>query len=69
MHEMCLIGYKFVILDGAFLVHAPGVKRKSNTIKPVDARNVHLYQNMHYYDDIIRKVTKLHGAKQQCKIH
>uniref|UniRef100_A0A1B6CXQ4 N-acetyllactosaminide beta-1,3-N-acetylglucosaminyltransferase n=1 Tax=Clastoptera arizonana TaxID=38151 RepID=A0A1B6CXQ4_9HEMI len=69
MHEMCLLGYKFVILDGAFLVHAPGVKRKSNIAKLTDSRNAHLYQNMHYYDDIIRKVTKLHGAKQQCKIH
>ncbi|XP_046395042.1 beta-1,4-glucuronyltransferase 1-like [Ischnura elegans] len=27
MHQMCLLGYRFVILDRAFLVHTPGVKR------------------------------------------
>jgi N-acetyllactosaminide beta-1,3-N-acetylglucosaminyltransferase len=29
--EMCLIGYRFVVLDSAFLVHRPGVRAVMHT--------------------------------------
>lgn len=32
MHEMCLLDYRFVILNGAFLVHTPGMKRKRDKL-------------------------------------
>ncbi|KAL0268584.1 UNVERIFIED_CONTAM: hypothetical protein PYX00_010462 [Menopon gallinae] len=32
MHEMCLQDYRFVILNGAFLVHTPGIKRQRDKI-------------------------------------
>lgn len=32
MHEMCLLDYRFVILNGAFLVHTPGMKQKRDKV-------------------------------------
>lgn len=47
MDHMCLSGYKFVILDRAFLVHSPGIKRKSPKVskwrKPHEQKNMKLY--------------------------
>lgn len=34
MYEMCLLDYRFIILDGAFLVHSPGVKHRKTKEKP-----------------------------------
>nr|XP_053629325.1 beta-1,4-glucuronyltransferase 1-like [Cherax quadricarinatus] len=31
MHELCLRDYNFVILDRAFLVHAPGIKKRNKS--------------------------------------
>lgn len=33
MYEMCLLDYRFIILDGAFLVHSPGVKHRKTKDK------------------------------------
>ncbi|XP_040070801.1 beta-1,4-glucuronyltransferase 1-like [Ixodes scapularis] len=30
-YEMCLMGYKFHVLDNAFLVHAPGIKQRGES--------------------------------------
>lgn len=52
MFEMCLLNYRLVVLDGAFLVHTPGIKRKSQVanaareefFRPHERRNAKLYQ-------------------------
>lgn len=33
---MCLLNYNFMVLDNAFLIHQPGVKRKSQN--PVQSK-------------------------------
>nr|CAD7587122.1 unnamed protein product [Timema genevievae] len=52
MGEMCLMGYRFIILDGAFLVHTPSIKRRSDiTIertawrRPHERRNIKMYES------------------------
>ncbi|XP_066594015.1 beta-1,4-glucuronyltransferase 1-like [Prorops nasuta] len=52
MFEMCLLNYRLVVLDGAFLVHTPGIKRKSQKtnsrrqefLHPQEKRNAKIYQ-------------------------
>ncbi|XP_075212873.1 beta-1,4-glucuronyltransferase 1-like [Lycorma delicatula] len=68
MHEMCLLGYRFVILDGAFLVHAPGMKKRGTTDSGLWRMNHHV-KNMAHYDSVIEKMTKRHGSRQSCKVH
>ncbi|XP_054269524.1 beta-1,4-glucuronyltransferase 1-like isoform X2 [Macrosteles quadrilineatus] len=67
MHEMCLLGYRFVILDGAFLVHAPGIKRHPGPRSEV--QTAHHYNNMRHYEQIMKAVSDRLGSKQGCKIH
>lgn len=62
---MCLMGYRFVILDGAFLVHAPGIKRRPAG----DIRTSHHFENMQHYDEIMRRVTRLRGTRHGCRTH
>lgn len=42
MHEMCLQDYRFVILNGAFLVHTPGIKRQRDKINHNTLANKYL---------------------------
>ncbi|XP_043501473.1 beta-1,4-glucuronyltransferase 1-like isoform X2 [Polistes fuscatus] len=54
MFEMCLLNYRLVVLDGAFLVHTPGIKRKPQSVsvarqeflRPHEKRNAKLYQRV-----------------------
>lgn len=68
MHEMCLLRYRFVILDGAFLVHAPGVKRKTDIIKDNWRIEQQKLNNVHY-DNIIARITGRHKENTRCKVH
>lgn len=40
MYEMCLRDYRFIILDGVFLVHTPGVKHRKDKNKKIKANQV-----------------------------
>lgn len=53
MHEMCLLEYRFVILNGAFLVHTPGIKRRNSKI--LKSRNLHLKSNFSSRNSITTK--------------
>lgn len=67
MLEMCLIGYKFVILDGAFLVHWPGIKRKSMDMKLRNKwRSSYLLQNSRQYSLIINKLFNKYSKNSKC---
>jgi len=54
MFEMCLLNYRLVVLDGAFLVHTPGIKRKARKInvatqeffRPHERKNARIYQRV-----------------------
>lgn len=68
MHEMCLLRYRFIILDGAFLVHAPGVKKKTDIIKD-NWRNEQQRLNNFHYDNIITTITARQKHNNRCKVH
>lgn len=68
MHEMCLLRYHFVILDGAFLVHAPGVKRKADVIRD-SWRSRFQRENSLKYDLIIKSVSDRYKYNSRCKVH
>ena len=65
---MCLLNYRLIILDGAFLVHTPGIKRKTAKInaakqeflKPHEKRNARIYQR------IIRRLLKQYPTNRKC---
>ncbi|XP_043482297.1 beta-1,4-glucuronyltransferase 1-like [Leptopilina heterotoma] len=68
MFEMCLMNYRLIILDGAFLVHRPGIKRKtiSNNnemplIRAQERRNSRIYQN------VIRRLVKQYHSDRKCR--
>nr|CAH7749853.1 unnamed protein product [Callosobruchus chinensis] len=66
MLEMCLIGYKFVILDGAFLVHWPGMKKTKN--KDEKWREEYVKANANEYHIILRNLTAKYPQRPQCKM-
>lgn len=68
MHEMCLLRYRFVILDGAFLVHSPGVKRKADITKDNWRLEQQRLNNFHY-DNIITSITARQKHNTRCKVH
>lgn len=67
MLEMCLIGYQFVILDGAFLVHWPGIKRQKHKLK-YSWRSIFQQQNFKNYANIIKKLRKKYDNNPKCKL-
>ncbi|KAG7207121.1 hypothetical protein KM043_000996 [Ampulex compressa] len=68
MFEMCLQNYRLVILDGAFLVHTPGIKRKPLKINasrrelvlPHERRNAKIYQR------VVKRLLKRYPANRKC---
>lgn len=68
MFEMCLLNYRLVVLDGAFLVHTPGIKRKAPKInaatqeffRPHERRNAKIYQRE------IKRLIKRYPINRRC---
>ncbi|XP_076638900.1 beta-1,4-glucuronyltransferase 1 [Colletes latitarsis] len=68
MFEMCLLNYRLVILDGAFLVHTPGIKRKrikvdlarQELLRPHEKRNAQIYQR------VIKRLLKQYPVNRKC---
>ncbi|RLU24349.1 hypothetical protein DMN91_002437 [Ooceraea biroi] len=68
MFEMCLLNYRLVVLDGAFLVHTPGIKRKTRKInatvqeffRPHERRNARIYQR------VIKRLIKRYPINRRC---
>lgn len=68
MLEMCLIGYRFVILDGAFLVHWPGIKKKKTT-EGEKWRSKFIKANSNTYQKILKNLTsKYPSGRSMCKL-
>ncbi|KAJ8969235.1 hypothetical protein NQ317_008121 [Molorchus minor] len=66
MLEMCLIGYKFVILDGAFLVHWPGIKKTK--ILEETWRSDFVTENTMEYKNILTQLAMKYNLNPQCKL-
>ncbi|XP_031844960.1 beta-1,4-glucuronyltransferase 1 isoform X2 [Nomia melanderi] len=68
MFEMCLLNYRLVILDGAFLVHTPGIKRK--TVKVDVAKQEflksHERRNARIYQRVIKRLLKEYPPNRKC---
>ncbi|XP_043669492.1 beta-1,4-glucuronyltransferase 1-like isoform X1 [Vespula pensylvanica] len=68
MFEMCLLNYRLVVLDGAFLVHTPGIKRKPQIIsvarqeflRPHEKRNAKLYQR------VVKRLLAQYPTNRKC---
>lgn len=63
---MCLIGYKFVILDGAYLVHWPGMK-KTKTNQGEKWRQAFIKENTKEYQKILKQLITKYTPTPQCK--
>ncbi|KAJ1530534.1 hypothetical protein ONE63_005423 [Megalurothrips usitatus] len=71
MHAMCLLGYRFVILDGGFLVHTPGMKRPGKKhAEAVAWRQPHEEVNAKLYERIVRATESRLGSRPlTCRLH
>lgn len=60
-----MLDYNFVVMDNAFLVHKPGVKKKKiQNIKFLDQRA----KNEKFLKEIQTELTKLYGDNKNCKV-
>lgn len=65
---MCLNNYKFIILDGAFLVHWPGMKKTKTQVAEA-WRSKFMKENSEAYQKILKNLTvKYPLARSQCKM-
>ncbi|XP_034947951.1 beta-1,4-glucuronyltransferase 1-like [Chelonus insularis] len=68
MLEMCLLNYHLIILDGAFLVHSPGIKRK---LKKINASNIYEHsqekKNAQIYLSITQNLLKKYPTNKKCR--
>ena len=61
---MCMHDYRYAVLDNAFLVHRPGIKkigRNKQFREEIVRQNYRLYK-------IRDKLRKIHGKKPECLI-
>jgi len=67
MHELCLEGYNFAILDTAFLLHRPGIKKHKDKSQE-DLRLQFIKQNSLFYAEIMNEMRKrFHTNETRCK--
>ncbi|XP_017886278.1 uncharacterized protein LOC108628694 isoform X2 [Ceratina calcarata] len=68
MFEMCLLNYRLIILDGAFLVHTPGIKRKAvkTDRRRQDFFKIHEKKNARIYQRTIKQLLKRYPANRRC---
>ncbi|XP_011707767.1 PREDICTED: beta-1,4-glucuronyltransferase 1-like [Wasmannia auropunctata] len=68
MFEMCLLNYRLVVLDGAFLVHIPGIKRRAPKINAAmqDFFRPHEKRNAKIYQRVIKRLIKRYPINRRC---
>ncbi|KAF2360728.1 hypothetical protein FHG87_008519 [Trinorchestia longiramus] len=75
MHELCLRRYELVILDRAFLVHSPGIKRLPRRGgrgwgAPHDSwRAPFIKTNSRVYEEVVTALDNKYGADKRCPHH
>ncbi|XP_054010778.1 beta-1,4-glucuronyltransferase 1-like [Hylaeus anthracinus] len=68
MFEMCLLNYRLVILDGAFLVHTPGIKRKKMKVDTAkqELLKSHEKRNAKIYQRVVKRLLKQYPVNRKC---
>lgn len=62
------MGYRFVILDGAFLVHWPGIKKMKTTVAE-SWRSKFIKENSDAYQKILKNLTSRYPSPRfKCKL-
>ena len=64
MYEMCLMDYDILVLDNAFLVHAPGIKHIDE--QDSSRRLKFIKRNNQVYNTILAKLRKKYGSHNAC---
>ena len=64
MYQMCLMNYDMLILDNAFLVHAPGIKYHNQ--KDDKLRLPFIIQNQRVHSSLLTNLRKKYGTKNKC---
>ena len=68
---MCLMNYRLIVLDGAFLVHTPGIKCKpsrTNMKKIVNSSDrVQEKRNARIYQIVTRRLLKQYPINRRCR--
>lgn len=64
MYEMCLMDYDILVLDNAFLVHAPGIKHIDE--QDMSRRLNFIKRNNQVYNTILAKLRKKYGSPKGC---
>ncbi|XP_074110640.1 beta-1,4-glucuronyltransferase 1 [Cotesia typhae] len=69
MLEMCLMNYHLIILDGAFLVHTPGIKRKTYQLNPSKSTFERTQEvlNAQIYQSITQNLLKQYPINRKCR--
>lgn len=73
MLEMCLLNYRLIVLDGAFLVHTPGIKYKPGASR-IEMRNESSYaprsleerRNARIYRNSTRRLLNKYPINKRC---
>lgn len=61
---LCVLDYEFHVLDNAFLVHRPGIKK----LNDIEYRNAHKKQTRKTMNDIIvPELLSLYGERNGCR--
>ncbi|CAG0884783.1 unnamed protein product [Darwinula stevensoni] len=65
MYALCVLGYRFLILDNAFLVHKPGIKNYT-----IDTwRDGLVAEQNHYISTFLTsRLVSIYGQKEECTI-
>ena len=65
MYALCAMGYKFAILDNAFLVHSPGIK----VYHRIPWRDAVAAKQASFVQKVVKpELTALYGASPNCYI-
>ncbi|XP_008556765.1 beta-1,4-glucuronyltransferase 1 [Microplitis demolitor] len=69
MLEMCLMNYQLIILDGAFLVHTPGIKRKTYQLNPSKSTFERTQEmlNAQIYQSITHNLLNQYPINRKCR--
>lgn len=70
-YAMCVLNYEFHILDNAFLVHKPGIKKRRETRLNKDGRETRLNKrqtNGLIDHKIYREMRIIYGSRKGCSI-
>ncbi|XP_014614590.1 PREDICTED: beta-1,4-glucuronyltransferase 1-like isoform X2 [Polistes canadensis] len=68
MFEMCLLNYRLVVLDGAFLVHTPGIKRKPKSVSVARQEFLRLHEkrNAKLYQRVVKRLLAQYPNNRKC---